>query len=143
MTNIARVSPEEALRKVTREGYVFVDVRTEAEFAEGHPEGAFNVPFMLAGAERMTPNPDFLRVMRAKFAPGDKLVLGCRSGQRSLRAAQALAEAGYAHVVDQRAGWGGVRSPFGEVAEKGWAALGLPAEQGAPAGRAYADLAKG
>ena len=139
---IVQVSSEEALEKVTRHGFTFVDVRTEAEFADGHPAGAFNVPFMLpSGASAtMSPNPDFLRVMRERFAPDAKLVLGCRSGQRSLRAARALAEAGFTAVVNQRAGWAGVRSPFGEVTEKGWEALGLPSESGAPAGRAYADL---
>ncbi len=137
---VTRVSPVEAHALVTGEGYAHVDVRTEAEFEEGHPAGAYNVPFEHATDAGMTENPEFLRVMRATFAVDAPIVVGCRSGQRSLRAARALADSGYVRVVDQRAGWAGVRSPFGELKEKGWQAEGLPAEAGAPAGRAYADL---
>ena len=46
--------------------------------------------------------------------------LGCAAGMRSRQAAQALEAAGFAHVVDQRAGWDGARDPFGQVVEKGW-----------------------
>jgi rhodanese-related sulfurtransferase len=128
---VSRISPEEAHAKVTNEGYTYVDVRTVAEFAAGHPAGAYNVPIAEA---------DFLRVMDACFGKGGKIVVGCGSGGRSLRAAQALVGAGFTDVLDQRAGWDGVRSPFGEITEKGWSRLGLPAEDGAPAGRAWSDL---
>ena len=54
---------------------VFVDVRTEQEFAAGHPAGAVNVP--IAGIDaygQMTPNPDFVRVIRA-LAPDPEVTL--------------------------------------------------------------------
>ena len=38
------ISPQDAHDLMTREGYTYVDVRTEGEFANGHPEGAVNVP---------------------------------------------------------------------------------------------------
>jgi rhodanese-related sulfurtransferase len=128
--DVTRVSPAEAHDLITRDGYAYVDVRTEAEFVAGHPAGAYNVPFQLPLGDGMTDNPDFLRVMHATFTTDTPLVVGCRSGQRSLRAARALVDAGFSHVVDQRAGWAGVRSPFGELTEKGWQAAGLPAETG-------------
>ncbi|MEI8255122.1 MAG: rhodanese-like domain-containing protein, partial [Deltaproteobacteria bacterium] len=86
-------------------------------------------------------NPDFLAVMLAKFPPGERLVVGCQAGRRSARACEMLAEAGYEHLVDQRAGWGGARDPFGRVQEAGWSAEGLPAESGPSAARGYAALA--
>ena len=135
MADIQRISPVEA-RELLNEGYVYVDVRTEAEFAEGHPAGAFNVPGP-AGAQ---PNPDFVTVMNANFPKDAKLVLGCRAGGRSLRAAQALLADGYTNVIDQRAGWDGTRDTFGSVTEPGWSRVGLPGEKGTPAGRSYPDM---
>jgi rhodanese-related sulfurtransferase len=90
----------------------------------------------------MVPNPDFLRVMNANFPRSAKLILGCRAGARSLRAAQQLVDDGYTDILDQRAGWDAARDAFGQTTEPGWNRVGLPAEFGAPAGRAYADLAK-
>jgi rhodanese-related sulfurtransferase len=137
MTDIFRISPAEAQTKL-EDGYVYVDVRTEVEFNEGHPAGAFNVP----GPAGQQPNPDFLRVMQANFATDARIVVGCRSGGRSLRAAKALVEAGYTNVIDQRAGWDGARDAFGQLTEQGWSRVGLPTEKGQPAGRSYADLTK-
>jgi len=125
---------------MTSEGYVYVDVRTQAEFESGHPAGAYNVPFMLASAGGMLANPDFVQVVTARFALDAKIVVGCKSGQRSARAAQALALAGFTAVLDQRAGFSGATTPFGQVKEKGWLALGLPSEEGSPSERAYAAL---
>jgi rhodanese-related sulfurtransferase len=130
MNDIKRVSPAEAHRLVQEEGYTFVDVRTEAEFAAGRPAGAKLVPWAFSGPSGMTPNPDFVATMSSTFTKDAKLVLGCRSGGRSLKAAQALAAAGFTNVVDQRAGWDGARNSFGQVTEKGWAAEGLPVEKG-------------
>ena len=39
MANIKRVSPAEA-KTLMDEGYVYLDVRSEPEFAAGHPAGA-------------------------------------------------------------------------------------------------------
>ena len=41
MAEVRQVSPEEA-QALLSEGYRYVDVRSEREFAEGHPAGAFN-----------------------------------------------------------------------------------------------------
>jgi rhodanese-related sulfurtransferase len=135
MTDISRISPVEASAKLS-EGWTYVDVRTTQEFEAGHPAGALNVPIAHADG----PNPDFLPVMKAVFANDAKIVVGCKAGGRSLRAAQALVAAGFTNVIDQRAGWDGARNPFGKVVEPGWLQTGLPTEGGAPAGRAWADL---
>jgi rhodanese-related sulfurtransferase len=142
MTEPKRVSPREA-HALLAQGYAYVDVRTEQEFAAGHPSGAYNVPIALAAGGGMQPNPSFGEVMRAHFPLDAKIVVGCKAGGRSLRAAHALLADGYTDVIDQRAGWDGARDPFGQLSEAGWSPEGLPTETGAPEGRSYAALKKG
>jgi len=132
-----RVSPQEAARLIEAEGYVYVDVRSVGEFEGGHPEGAYNVPWAHASPTGMTPNPDFVPAMTAAFPRDAKIVLGCMSGRRSLNAYAALEAAGYTQLVDQQAGWGGVRDAFGRVSEPGWAASGLPTATGPDPLRGY------
>jgi rhodanese-related sulfurtransferase len=139
MTEIKRISPREASEKLA-EGWTYVDVRTIEEFEAGHPAGAVNVPLMHGGSGGMTPNSDFLAVMQGAFSPDAKIVVGCKAGGRSLRAAQALATAGFTNIVDQRAGWEGARGPFGQLTEPGWAPEGLPTSKGRPEGRSWQDM---
>lgn len=139
MADIKRISPEEASEKLA-EGFTYVDVRTTEEFGEGHAAGAVNVPIMHASGGGMAPNADFVRVMSAAFPKDAKIICGCKSGGRSLRAAQTLVGAGFTNVLDQRAGWDGARNPFGQLAEPGWSRAGLPTEQGQPSGRSWEDL---
>lgn len=113
-----------------RAGATYVDVRSSLEFEAGHPAGAINVPLLEADEDtgQLLPNPDFVRVMKASFAPDSTLLLGCQSGTRSARAAQILETFGFTNL--------------GNVAEgfQGWAPSGLPVDTTAPAGRTYADL---
>jgi rhodanese-related sulfurtransferase len=138
MSDIKRISPNEANEKLA-EGWTYVDVRTVEEFEDGHPAGAVNVPIALAGAAGFEPNPDFVRVMKAAFAPDAKIVVGCKAGGRSLRAAQVLAGEGFTSVLDQRAGWDGARDAFGRL-EPGWSRVGLPTESGQPADRSWTAM---
>jgi rhodanese-related sulfurtransferase len=141
MANILRISPQEANDKLA-EGFTYVDVRTTEEFADGHPAGAVNVPIVLAGGGGMVHNPDFLPVMHAAFGKDAKIIVGCKVGGRSLRAAQILVGEGFSNVMDQRAGWDGARDAFGRMSEPGWGRAGLPAEQGQPAGRSWEEMKK-
>ena len=141
MSTPTRISPQEASAKLA-DGWTYVDVRTVEEYEAGHPTGAVNVPLMHAGAGGMAPNPDFLKVMVAAFPKDAKLVVGCKAGGRSLRAAQALLGDGFTNVLDQRAGWDGARDSFGQVTEPGWSRAGLPTENGNPGGRSWEDLRK-
>lgn len=113
-----KVSPAEALEKMTNEGFVYVDVRTAEEFAAGHPKGAINVPISGSFATDMT----------ARFAKDAKIIVGCKQGPRSADAARVLVAVGFTNVLDQRAGWDGARGSFGEILEPGWRRAGLPAE---------------
>jgi rhodanese-related sulfurtransferase len=137
---ITRISPAEALSKMTDEGYAYVDVRTPADFEEGHPSGAYNVPLVLEQGGGVATNTDFVAAIEAFFGKDAKLVIGCRAGVVSVRAARLLVDAGFASVLEQRAGFCGAKSPFGQTTEKGWEALGLPSEEGAPPGRTWTDL---
>jgi rhodanese-related sulfurtransferase len=139
MAEVRQVSPEEA-QALLAEGYRYVDVRSEREFAEGHPAGAFNVPVNVAGPGGPMPNPDFVAVVDRALGR-DKLVLGCQSGPRTRRASALLQAAGFTDLVEMLAGWGGTRDTFGRPLP-GWSTLKLPSETGAPEGRSYADLKK-
>jgi rhodanese-related sulfurtransferase len=68
------------------------------------------------------------------FAKDAKIVVGCATGVRSLRAAALLLRAGFTAVVDQRAGMEGARGPFGNLVEPGWVEAGLPVASGPDAG---------
>jgi rhodanese-related sulfurtransferase len=98
------------------DGWTYIDVRTEDEFAAGHPAGAINVPL----------GDGFVRAIEERFAKDAEIIVGCRSGSRSERACDALVAAGFTRVVVQRAGWDGIRGTFGEVIEPGWLRVGLP-----------------
>lgn len=140
MSTITRISPDEAQAKMKDEGFTYVDVRTEEEFEAGHPASAVNVPSMLTGPDGMTPNPEFLGVMERAFAKDAPLVLGCKTGNRSMRAARLLLDAGFTRVLEQRAGWEGAKGSFGELVEPGWSRTSLPVETGVPAERSHAAM---
>jgi rhodanese-related sulfurtransferase len=129
-------------RKLQESGYTYVDVRSSAEFANGHPEGAVNVPLMERDdSGQMAPNPDFVRVMRANFPADARILVGCQVGGRSSRAAQMLESFGYTDVTNVRGGFGGMKDPSGRTIDPGWAESDLPVERDQPAGRSYRDLA--
>lgn len=134
---VERVSPEEAHRMMVDGDYVYLDVRSVQEFEGGHPEGAYNIPLMHMTPEGMRPNPTFLEEVEATLPKDRGIVVGCRSGGRSLRAAEAMVAAGYQRVVDQRAGFTGASNPFGQVTEPGWEPAGLPVSKEARPGRSY------
>lgn len=134
-----RVTPQEAAELMTA-GWTYVDVRSIPEFDGGHPSGAINIPLMHATGGRMVPNGDFQKVMQAHFPPDTKLVLGCKSGGRSMQALSILAGLGYQNLVDVRGGFGGERDGLGRSTAPGWAESGLPVATQPEPGRAYADL---
>ncbi len=129
-------------RALQQQGHTYVDVRSTAEYAQGHPAGAVNVPLLDRDAHgQMGPNPDFVRVMQANFPPDTRLLIGCQVGGRSARAAQMLEAFGFGDVTNVQGGFGGARDPMtGRTSAPGWAESGLPVETASPAGLSYADL---
>jgi rhodanese-related sulfurtransferase len=130
---LKRVSPQDARDLMEKEGYVYVDVRSIPEFEAGHPAGAYNVPLAHLGPQGMAPNTEFLTVMERSFPKDAKIIVGCKSGGRSLQAATVLLSSGFTQVIDQRAGFAGATEP-------GWAPLGLPTATEAPPDHSYAGL---
>jgi rhodanese-related sulfurtransferase len=106
---------------------VYVDVRTEEEFAQGHPAGAINLPvvFLKQGAAPQ-PNDSFLAVAQKVLPRDKKLVVGCMAGGRSQRACEILEQAGYGDLTNVRGGFGGARDPSGAIVVVGWRDAGLP-----------------
>jgi rhodanese-related sulfurtransferase len=106
---------------------IYLDVRTESEFAQGHPTGAINVPVVfIKGPGQMELNGEFADVV-AKTLPRDKkLVVGCLAGGRSQRACELLEAAGYSDLTNVRGGFGGARDAAGQVVVAGWRDAGLP-----------------
>ncbi|MAG55858.1 MAG: sulfurtransferase [Planctomycetes bacterium] len=84
------VSPADCADLTSRGSCFVVDVRTPAEYAEAHLEGAANAP--LADVERLLPE------LRAR-AGDHRLVLVCRTGQRATLAKEKLARAGLEAAV--------------------------------------------
>ena len=125
---IKEVTPEQAHDILTKDASaVYIDVRTEREFANGHPEGAVNIPVAFPDPARgMMVNADFVKVVEANFAREKKIIVGCQAGPRSNAAAGLLQQAGFQDVSNMLGGFGGMRDPMGNVSAPGWAASGLP-----------------
>ncbi len=114
----------------TQADAVYIDVRTEPEFQNGHPAKAINIPVVLPDPARgqMTPNPDFLRVVESRFPKGTKIIVGCQMGGRSQYAADLLIQSGFTDVSNMQGGFGGARDPMGRVVAPGWVQSNLPVE---------------
>ncbi len=106
---------------------IYLDVRTEPEFAQGHPDGAINVPVVfIKGPGQMELNGEFVDVVAKTLPREKKLVVGCLAGGRSQRACELLEAAGYADLTNVRGGFGGARDASGQIVVAGWRDAGLP-----------------
>jgi rhodanese-related sulfurtransferase len=140
--SVKRIAPKEAL-ELMQAGWTYVDVRSVPEFDAGHPQGAYNIPLMHFFPGRgMTPNGDFAAVFAKHFGKDAKVVVGCKTAGRSLRAAELLGASGFTSVVDMRGGFEGERDPSGAPIVVGWREAGLPVSQTAEPGRSYEALKK-
>ncbi len=136
-----RIGPVEAKQRMDERGYLYVDVRSIPEFEAGHPTGAYNLPLLFQGDGGLVPNESFEAEFERAFPDKDApMVIGCRSGRRSLIAADRLKERGYTGLVDLRSGFSGVRDAFGQVLEIGWEGAGLPVATEPEPGRSYEAL---
>lgn len=129
---IRNMTPPEAHAALGASGGALVDVRTEQEFEQGHPEGAVNIPWALldSASGRMVPNPDFVSTVKKHFPTDRPLYLSCQVGGRSAKACEELASAGFSDLVNVDGGYGGKRSIFGAELVRGWKDSGLPIADG-------------
>jgi rhodanese-related sulfurtransferase len=122
---------------------MFVDIRTKGEFQFlGTPQVTDqNIPYMdiddLAGWDKknnryvMSPNSDFVGAVdalakRMNIGKNDPVILICRSGDRSARAANLLQEAGYTKIYSVVDGFEGDIGPAGRRDVNGWKNADLP-----------------
>jgi rhodanese-related sulfurtransferase len=129
------VTPDEAARMLESDATItFVDVRSTAEYTNGHVPRSINVPLaQLDPGRGMAPNPDFLPVMQKLFRSDQCLILGCSAGGRSRHAILMLQGAGFSSLVNMAGGFAGAPGA------RGWQQLGLPVAQD---GTTYADARK-
>jgi rhodanese-related sulfurtransferase len=139
---IKEVTPEQAHAILTNDtNAVYIDVRTEREFAAGHPLGAVNIPVAFPDPARgMMMNNEFVKVVEANFPREKKIILGCQAGPRSTAASNLLQQAGFQDVCNMLGGFGGMRDPTGNVSAPGWAAAGLPVSEANGEGLSYESL---
>lgn len=123
------VSPEQAWQWVRAGEAVLVDVRTDAERAwVGFVPGA--VPVAWVQWPGMAANPAFDAEVRAAVASGQKLVLLCRTGTRSVAAAQRATALGL-QAYNVLEGFEGEADAQGHRGQRGgWRLRGLPWQQG-------------
>lgn len=102
--------------KADPERVKIIDVRTPEEYAfVGHPDHAWNIPLAFVtyqrenGVTKYGPkwNPDFVDEVKKIAGPTDKLLVMCRSGDRSAMAVNQLAAAGLKNVYTVTDGFEG------------------------------------
>ena len=91
--NYGDVSIQEAIELMEQKSdLVILDVRTVAEFEDGHIEGAINVPV------------DELANRLDELSKDDELLVYCRTGNRSGSAVSILSDAGYTKIYHMHEG---------------------------------------
>jgi len=139
---ILQKTPQATHAALTADGEaVYLDVRTEDEFAAGHPAGAINVPVAFPNPSGgMLMNPDFQGVVESLLPRDKPIFCGCKSGGRSQSAAEIHTETGYTAVSNVRGGFGGARDQSGQLLVPGWIDSGLPISTKVDDANSYAGL---
>jgi len=131
------LSAHEVHELIASDNVFLIDVRTEIEFSQGHPAGSYNIPWMLRSSANLVRNTDFIADVLRICSREDSIILSCKSGNRSSRAAAALQRAGFSSLYELKNGFEGRRDSFGRQTIKGWKASGLPIGFDAPLSRTY------
>lgn len=84
--NFENADVQEFAELIADSNVVVLDVRTAAEFAEGHIQGAVLID---------QGQSDFMEKAKATLPAGKTIAVYCRSGRRSANAAGRLADVGY------------------------------------------------
>lgn len=134
---VENVSPAEVWQALSSDPQAqMVDVRTDAEWAYvGFPDlsrvGKQIVPISWQVFPAMQVNAGFIEDLRAAgFTPEHKLYFLCRSGVRSLHAAEAATAAGFPHSFNIADGFEGPPDGDGHRGTvAGWKVEGLPWRQ--------------
>lgn len=92
--NITSVSAPEFDKEIKANSVQLLDVRTPQEYAEGHIDGAFNINIQ---------SDDFQQRAEKELSKDSTILVYCRSGRRSMEAAEMLTKLGY-KVVNLKGG---------------------------------------
>ncbi len=92
--NIVSVSAPELKKEIKSDSVQLVDVRTPQEYAEGHIDGALNINVQ---------SDDSKELAQRELSKDSTVLVYCRSGRRSLDAAEMLTRLGY-NVVNLKGG---------------------------------------
>lgn len=120
------VAPQAAWQLVLDGKAQLVDVRSaeERKFV-GHVPNSLHVAWATGTA--LTRNPRFVRELEAKVAKHSVVLLLCRSGKRSVLAAQAATNAGFTQVFNVLEGFEGeIDAQQHRGVSDGWRHHGLP-----------------
>lgn len=92
---VSKIKSEEAKEEMNNSNVIILDVRTEDEYNSGHIENSVLIPVddLENKAEELLVNKE------------QKILVYCRSGNRSKKAADLLVEMGYTNVYD----FGGIK----------------------------------
>ncbi len=110
-------------------GAVLIDCRSEVEFLFiGHAAGAIHVAWSEAPDWEI--NQHFVAQVKAEAGAAQAVLVMCRSGTRSVEAAQALEKGGFKKIYNVLEGFEGDRDEhFHRGNSGGWRYHGLPWEQ--------------
>lgn len=92
--NIVSVSAPEFEKEIKSDSVQLVDVRTPQEYTEGHIDGASNINVQ---------SDDFKELAQRELSKDSTVLVYCRSGRRSLDAAEMLTNCGY-KVINLKGG---------------------------------------
>lgn len=95
VVTVSRITSEEAKEEMNNNDVIILDVRTEEEYNSGHIENSVLIPIddLEYKAEEVLTNKE------------QKILVYCRSGNRSKKAADLLVEMGYTNVYN----FGGIK----------------------------------
>lgn len=138
-TAVTEITPPEAWEILqSQTGAVLIDVRTTMEYQYvGHPMDSIHVPWKEAPDWEV--NPDFVKLVREAISKRTGKNEGieslavmtiCRSGKRSMDAAEALVKDGFQQVYNIEEGFEGDRDSKNQRNTiNGWRFHNLPWEQ--------------
>lgn len=100
---ISSITTDSVFSMIDREGVYILDVREEYEYKSGHIKNAYNIPLTKING------------IKKNEIPLDAIIIVyCKSGNRSKKAAEILLDLGYQNIYDM----GGVNSwEFGLISE--------------------------
>lgn len=93
------ISIDETLRLWQNKEAAIIDVRTPAEYQDGHIPGVANIPL------------DELEKRMGEIPKDKKVVLICRTGNRSAQGTKLLRDKGFANVYNSTAGMSSWKGP--------------------------------